>query len=179
MRNWLIPGLLAALIAPLHASTLLQLSLDDMIRKSTSIVRGKAQRTYSGFHGSMIYTHYQIQVSENLKGPARTGVELMVPGGISNGVQQNYAGAPALVDGQDYVIFLWTSASGVTQVIGLSQGLFVVSPDASGNPMVMRAASSERMLNGSGQPVADSDIRMSLSDLRARIQQVLSGKVGP
>ena len=75
-------------------------------------------------------------------------------------------------------MFLWTSKSGLTQVIGLSQGLFAVVPDSSGNSMVIRAASSEHMLNVAGQPVSDSDIQMTLTDLRNRIQMVLSGKAG-
>jgi hypothetical protein len=75
-------------------------------------------------------------------------------------------------------MFLWTSKSGLTQVIGLSQGLFAVVPDSAGNSMVIRAAASEHMLNMSGQHVTDSDIQMSLSDLRTRIQLVLSGKGG-
>jgi len=43
-------------------------------------------------------------------------------------------------------MFLWTSKSGLTQVIGLSQGLFAVVPDSAGNSMVIRAAASEHML---------------------------------
>ena len=179
MQRLLVAGLIAASIAQLQASTLLQLSLDDMIRKSSSIVRGKAQRTYTALHGTMIYSHYQIQVSEVLKGTAGSQIDLYVPGGIANGVRQTYAGAPDLAAGQDYVIFLWTSKSGVTQVIGLSQGLFGITTSAAGQQMVVRAASTERILNSSGQPVVDSDIQMLLSDLRARIKQVLSGKVGP
>jgi hypothetical protein len=177
MQKVLIYGLLATVIAPLQSSTLLQLSLDDLIRKSTSIVRGKTQVTTASAHGSIIYTHYAVQVSETLKGTAASQIDLSVPGGIANGTRQSYSGAPSLTNGQDYVIFLWTSKSGVTQVIGLSQGLFGVTSDASGQPMVVRAAATERMLNNFGQQITDSDIKMSLSDLRSRIQQVLSGKV--
>jgi len=103
-------------------------------------------------------------------------LDVVVPGGISNGTQQTYSGAPAFSANQDYVMFLWTSKSGLTQVIGLSQGLFSVIPNSGGNAMVIRAASSEHIVNVSGQPVTDSDIQMPLTDLRGRIQLVLSGK---
>ena len=73
------------------------------------------------------------------------------------------------------MLFLWTSKSGITQVIGLSQGLFRVTTNSSGQLMVVRAASTELMLNAAGQPVTDSDFQMLLSDLRTRIQSVLSG----
>jgi len=171
--------MVCATLAPLHGSTLLQLSLNDMIRKSTSIVHGTAHRTYSAFHGSMIYSHYQIQVSETLKGSSVSQIDLFVPGGVAGGLQQSYAGSPTLVEGQDYVIFLWASKTGVTQIIGLSQGLFAVTANSTGQPIIVRAAASETMLNASGQVVMDSDIKMLLSDLRTRVPQVLSGKVGP
>ncbi len=169
--------MLAAVLAPIHASTLQQLTLDDMIAKSTMIIRGKAQQaTSAGFRGHMIWTHYTVQVSETLKGSAQPQLDVVVPGGNSRGIQQTYSGAPAFSANQDYVMFLWTSKSGLTQVIGLSQGLFAVVPNPAGNSVVIRAASSEHMVNIVGQPVSDSDIQMSLTDLRTRIQLVLSGK---
>src|SRR5260370_32157586 len=179
MRILCGPLVLAALLAPIHASTLLQLTLDDMIGKSTMIVRGKVQQqTYADFQGNMIWTDYTLQVSETLKGAPGRQLDLVVPGGNSKGIQQTYWGTPSFSMNQDYVMFLWTRKSGLTQVIGLSQGLFAVVPDSAGNSMVVRAASSEHMLNVSSQPVTDSDIQMNLSDLRSRIQLVLSGKSG-
>lgn len=178
VRRLSIVGLFAALLAPLYGSTLRQLSLDDMIRQSTVIVRGKVQPTLPAFHGSMIFSHYRVQVSEVYKGTAPGGqIDIGVPGGISNGIQQRYAGAPALSSDQDYVLFLWTSRTGLTQVIGLSQGLFGVVSTA-GQLVVVRAASTERMLDGAGQQVKDSDIQMLLNDLRNHIQQVLSARGG-
>jgi hypothetical protein len=176
MQKLFISGLLtAASLGALQASTLQQLSLDDMIRQSTMVVRGKALLTYSAFRGPLIYTHYTVQVTENLKGTASKQLDIVVPGGVSNGLRQSFAGAPTLVNGQDYVLFLWTSKSGITQVIGLSQGLFRVTTNSSGQLIVVRASSTELMLNAAGQPVTDSDFQMLLGDLRTRIQSVLSG----
>ncbi|MBZ5609400.1 MAG: hypothetical protein LAP38_14145 [Acidobacteriia bacterium] len=171
--------LLGACLAALQGSTLQQLSLDDMIQKSTSIVRGKAHLTSSSFRGPVIYMHYQVQVSEVYKGLPISQWDVAVLGGLSNGVRQSFAGAPTLTEGQDYVLFLWTSKTGLTQVIGLSQGLFSVTPDAAGQLMVVRAASTEQMLNAQGQPVTDSNIQLRLSDLRSRIQMSLAAGVNP
>ena len=164
-----------ASVPGLRASTLLQLSLNDMIRQSTSIVRGKAQLAYAAQKGSVIYTHYQIQVSATLKGAHATTVDVAVMGGVSNGVRQSFAGAPELVNGQDYLLFLWTSKSGLTQVIGLSQGLFRVTTNSSGQAILARAAATELMLNAAGQPVTDSDFQVSLTSLQTRIRDVLNG----
>ena len=176
MQRLIVFGLWAAAChTGLHASTLQQLSLDDMIQKSTVIVRAKPQLSYTAPHGAVIYTHYQIQVTETFKGTPEANLDVVVPGGVSGGLRQIFAGAPVLLNGQDYVLFLWTSKNGLTQVIGLSQGLFSVSSGASGQPMVIHAASKELMLNAAGQPVTDSDVQMSLSSLRTRIQSALSG----
>src|SRR5258707_2015875 len=162
MRILCGPLVLAALLAPSQASTLLQLSLDDMIGKSTMIVRGEVQQqTNAAFHGHLIWTHYTVQVSETLKGSSVRQLDIVVPGGNSKVIQQTYSGVPTFSINQDYVMFLWTSKSGLTQVIGLSQGLLPVVPHSAGNSMLSPAAASEHMLNISGQPVPDSAIPMN------------------
>lgn len=177
IQKALIFVLMSAVVAPLKSSTLLQLSLDDLIRKSTSIVRGKALYTSSSSNGTIIYSHYSVQVSETLKGASAAQIDLSVPGGVASGLRQTYSGSPNLTEGQEYVIFLWSSKSKVTQVIGLSQGLFSVTTDLNGQMSIARAAATERMLNSAGQEVVDSDIKMSLTALRGKIQQVLGSKV--
>jgi hypothetical protein len=175
IRKLLLCGFGAMALAGLRATTLQQLSLNEMIQLSTAIVQGQPTLTGGAFRGSIIYTHYQVQVSEVLKGSPATQLDVAVLGGSAQGLRQDYAGAPTLTNGQNYVLFLWTSKSGLTQVIGLSQGLFSVVTNASGQAMVVRSGSADRMLNSTGQPVTDSNTRMSLSDLRARIQTVLKG----
>jgi hypothetical protein len=175
MQKVLMFACLLAVLVPLPASTLQQLSLNDMIRLSTTIVHGKAQQTVSSYSGSIIYTHYKVQVSETLKGPAASQLDIGVPGGAASKFQQTFAGAPTLAAGQDYVLFLWTGKSGLTQIIGLSQGLFLVSTNATGQLMVARGPSTERMVNAAGQPVSDSAMQMLLTDLRSLIQTTLGG----
>ena len=149
-----------------------------MIQKSTMIVRGTIQPgTTAAFRGPLIYTHYQLAVTTTYKGAPGPFIDVAVPGGALNGIQQPVAGAPMLTAGQDYVIFLWTSNSGLTQVIGLSQGLFTVSTTAQGQVIVSRGATSETMLNSSGQIVTDTNIQMPLSQLASMIQAGLLGGV--
>ena len=181
MKTLLSCGIVVALAAmqPVRSTTLEQLSLDDMIQKSTAIVRGKLQPTTAGYHGSIIYSHYQLNVAEVWKGSVGSSLDVAVPGGLVNGIRETYSGAPSLVSGQDYVLFLWTSKSGLTQVIGLSQGLFNVVTNAAGATIVSRSASAEPMLNGSGQPVADSDFQMPLTQMRTLVQNAVRGRSTP
>lgn len=165
---------MATVVAALQGSTLQQLSLSDMILKSTLIVRGTPQLNYSQFRGSIIYTHYTLEVSQVYKGLVTTKqLDVAVPGGMSTGMRQVFSGVPGIVSGGDYVFFLWTSKSGLTQIIGLSQGLFTVGKSALGQTIVQRPAATETMLNAAGQPVADSTLQMNLGDLLNQIYSVM------
>lgn len=160
----------------LTASTLQRLSLTDMIQKSTMIVRGTLQPgSTAALRGAIIYTHFQLSVTTAYKGTPRQTIDVAVPGGVLNGMQQPVSGAPMLAAGQDYVFFLWTSKSGLTQVIGLSQGLFNVTTTTAGQVTVSRGAATEPMVNSSGQAVTDSNLQMPLSQLVSKIQAVLAG----
>jgi len=178
MKSVLSCGALLAVCMSAQASTLLQLSLDDMIRKSTVVVRGTVQRNQSALHGSVIYTHYQVRVSEVWKGSAPGSLDIVVPGGVLNGARETYSGAPSLVNGHEYVLYLWTSKTGLTQIIGLSQGLFDVRPDASGQLMVTRAPSSERMLDSAGNDIKDGSLQMAITDMRTRVLSTLGSSSG-
>jgi len=159
-------------IAPVFATTLEQLSLADMARQSTSIVRARVTGSRNAYMGSAIYTYFQLQVLETWKSAPQTAsgvpTEVAVPGGAVDGIRQSVTGAPELRSGQEYVLFLWTSRSGLTQVIGLSQGRFSVVGET-----VQRPASSELMLDRAGRPVEDRAMSLKIQDLHAEVLQSL------
>lgn len=163
-------GALAAVLGFAQAATLQQLSLDDMIRKSTVIVRGTVQATGGAVHGRYIYTHYSVHVLEQWKGAPAALMDFVVPGGSANGLHQSIAGAPDFVNGQEYILYLWTSRSGLTQVIGLSQGLFVSS-----NGMAVRPAITDHMIDPHGAAASDPGMQMTLNDMRNRVLTILKG----
>lgn len=166
---------LVTFTASVPAATLERLSLDDAIRKSTQIVRAKVLDSYADFRGSVIYTHWKLQVVERLKGPDQPSVEVLIPGGKARGYRQDVAGAPRLLQGQEYLLFLWTAKSGSTYITGLSQGVFELPKNASGDLMATRAASSETMLDRqTWQPVQDDAVQMVYTDLTSYIAAALA-----
>jgi hypothetical protein len=168
-RHFMSALVLTFCMSPLQGATLGRLSLSDMIGKSTSIERAKITSSYAAADGPVIYTHYKLQVSEQLKGFVVS--EIVVPGGTANGIRQFFAGAPQFQTGDEFVFFLWTSKSGLTQVMGLTQGLFTVAAGGGADPTVTRVASEELMLDtGTGHPVKDQTIVLKLSDLRAQVK---------
>lgn len=165
--------IVACLMSSLGWATTLQLlSTDQMIRQSTAVVRVKVAGSTATLRGRNIYTVYQLTVLETLKnGPDTSSVA--IPGGTAGAIRQMVAGAPTLIAGQEYVIFLWTSRTGLTQIIGLSQGLFSVGQDASGNAVLTRPAAAGVVVNPGGAPVPASAVTMTLAALRSEIQKVL------
>ena len=158
-------------------ATLERLSLSEMIEQSTSVIRGRVAGSFAAFHGPVIYTHFKVQVLERWKGEASGEVEVAIPGGLALGLRQSFAGAPGLAEGAEYVLFLWTGKGGITQVIGLSQGVFDVRRDAAGEPVVTRNASTETMLDSAGRVVEDAPLQLRLPDLGARISRTLARPV--
>jgi hypothetical protein len=173
MRGLSIALVLVGALPSLRATTLQKLTTDDLIQKSTAIVRAKVVGSRGVLRGPDIYTHYQLEILESLKPGGAPRLEVAVPGGAAQGLRQTVAGAPSLTAGQEYVIFLWTSRSGLTQIMGLSQGLFTVTQNAAGKPVLIRPAAADLMLDQSGRVTNDQAITMSLGDLRLQIQRAL------
>jgi hypothetical protein len=170
-RLCLVTALLLTAI-PLWAATLERLSLDEMIQQSTQIVRGRVLGSRTSLRGPVIYTYSTIQVLERWKGPSSSTVEFAVPGGTLGGARQTFSGAPEFKIGAEYVFFLWTGRSGLTQVIGLSQGVFDLTHDSKGQAIVSRAASTETVLDRvTGLQVKDETVTMGLNELRRLIEQ--------
>jgi hypothetical protein len=172
-RRCHIVVMLLAASGMLTASTLEQLSLHDMAVQSHAVVRATVDSAYAAVSGGIVYTHYRLHISETYKGSAAAVNDIAVPGGTAGGIRQVFSGAPQLTTGSEYVLFLWTSRSGVTQIIGFTQGVFGVA-DHSANPALNRAASAEMMLDHSGRPVKDRAVSMRLSDLKSQIAAALA-----
>lgn len=167
----LLVGVVAFLVAECSAATLERLSMDEMVRNSTDVVRVRVESSSAAFRGTpgrggVIYTHYTVQVLERWKGNAVSKMDVAVPGGAVANRRQTFAGAPTLVTDTEYVLFLWTSPSGLTQIIGLSQGLVNVKADAAGNLFLTRAAIGEPMVDFSGNSVTDPGFSVTLPNFR-------------
>jgi hypothetical protein len=152
-------------------TTLEQLSVDQMIRQATMIVRGRVVATSAVQRGNLIYTNHRIQISEVLKGENQQVVEVSVPGGQSGGLRQTIPGAPTLVAGREYLVLIWRGSRGVNHIIGLSQGLFDVQRNASGEIVLKRMVTDARMLNEQGEEVKDVGVQMTMTSFRDKMRK--------
>ena len=175
MRAYCVFILLLAFCLAAPATTLQYLSLDDLVNESTVIVCGTVTGSQTTMRGPVIYTLYSLEVADSWKGAVGSTVSVAVPGGVANGLQQTFAGAPALTPGGQYLIFLWTSKSGLNVIMGLSQGLFELLPNgtAMADATVTQAGTTEIMLNGTGKQVTARPIQMRLGQFHAIVRRTL------
>jgi hypothetical protein len=76
-------------------------------------------------------------------------------------------------------MFLWTSSSsGITHLVGLTQGLFNVATQADGTIQVSRPPSADTMLDAKLHPVADQPVSMGLPTMRTRVNTSIAAAPG-
>ena len=167
-------------VAPAPGATLEQMSLDDLVEKSTAIVRARAGGHRAVQAGALIYTHTTIEVLEQWKGEPLGRSEVALPGGRVGGLSQRFGGVPELESGKEYVIFLWRGPSGRTQITGLSQGLFEVERTRNGEVLVRRKPNADLLLQpGSSVAAPSAGITMPLDHLAAKIRAILQDRGAP
>ena len=162
--------ILMALATTLTGTTLEKLTFDEMVGKSTQIVRGRIALSNVRQHGAIYYSHYTVQVSEQYKGPAAKMIDVVLPGGTIGRSQQTFSGVPVFPANTDLVLFLWTSKAGLTHIIGLTQGVFQVSKDAAGQTIFSRESIREGLIDSrTGRPAADGGMRFTATEFTTRV----------
>ena len=173
MRVIAIFVFLASVGIPAGATILQRLTLDEMAQKSTVIVHARVTGSTQMVQRGDVFTLYKFETLETLKSGPKAR-EVAVPGGVAGGMQQVVAGAPTLRTGREYVLFLWTGRSGLTQLMGMSQGLFSVEKTSAGDSQASRAAAGEQMLDAAGHAVRDEPLTIPLSELKAKVSKALA-----
>lgn len=171
----LILGLLVVATA-IPATTLVKLSLDEMISQSTDIVRARVSDCQAAQRGPAVVTDCVITVSERLKGIPATTMAVSVPGGTVSTprgrLRHVIAGSPEFDARQEYLLFLWRGKSGITQLIGLSQGVLEVSVQ-NGKVVANRTKSSGvSYQDAKGEEVDDDGLTVTLDAVRRRAKEV-------
>ncbi len=166
--------LLAGASLGLQATTMIRASLNDLIQKSSRIVRGRVSGTSCESNSSGIFTKVKVKVAETWKGPNESLVEVTIPGGTCNGSSQSVAGTPNLDEGQEYVFFLWTGRTKLNHLLGLGQGVLDISTNDKGEAIVSRSTLDSVMLDGlTGAVVKDQAFSIRLSEFGTQVRRTL------
>jgi len=182
LNKFPIITLIATLYVPAVATATMvpRLDLQHMVQSSESIVQARVVRHWSAWDPShrFIWTHYEIQVQDRLKGGGATTV-ISEPGGLVGGMAMKVEGVPEHRDGEEMVVFLHRTPVGYWRCYGLAQGKFTVELTRSG-PKRVRAnlAAVERVEPARDRsPSARTATKLddlngiTLADLKARIRR--------
>jgi hypothetical protein len=116
-------------LAPVsRATTVERLTLEDLAKRSLSVVQGvvRSSRSYWSPDGKLILTNTTIEVTEAIKGQSARIVEVTTVGGRIGDRVLHVGGMPAFAPGENTIVFVERS-SGYLTVLGLGQGKFTVA----------------------------------------------------
>jgi hypothetical protein len=97
--------------------------------------------------GRMIFTEFDIQVSQYIKGSGNSVIRLTMPGGTVDGVRAWIPDLPTFKQGEDVLLFLRPGFERAGDpAVGVNQGVFRVVASPAGDAVVLDAA--ERLVTG-------------------------------
>jgi len=154
-------------------------SLEEMVGVSTVVVTGRTVSQASAWEadGRRIVTRVRVAVDEVLAGAETSEIELLVPGGRVGNTVYEVSDMPSFTDGEEVLLFVWTSPDGRNMVAGGAQGKLSVVRDDEGRPVVrgMRHLLRDGVEPGRRTGLADDfpgprTATVSLDILRERIR---------
>lgn len=127
------------LATPLAATTVQRFDLAALTTSAERIVVGVCSQAQPQWVRGQIYTRYVFSVSQSIKGPAISQLELHLPGGHLQGAVTRIIGMPVFAPGDEAVLFLTAAnALGHAWPVGLAQGHFAIKRSAANRPRVFQ-----------------------------------------
>jgi hypothetical protein len=112
-----------------YAAVAPRITAEELASQSERIVRGQVARSRSAWDSEhkYIWTHYEVSVTEMLRGPHAATITVSEPGGSLDGVNMRTSGTLPFAVGEDTILFLYKTPIGYWRAVGGPQGKFAVS----------------------------------------------------
>lgn len=172
MRLVSIVAACCVLSVSMSATSFIATDLSELTREARTIARGRVVSVDSRWSAdrSRIETLVTLEAETYMKGALGTTLQFVVPGGRLGRYRSILVGAPSFEPGQRVIVFLAASAPSLPHVIGLSQGLFRVVPDADRwlvTPQPVVSAAASRIVRGdpARQPMTLADFEQQVRTL--------------
>lgn len=128
------------LTTPLAATTVQRFDLAALTTSTERIVVGVCSQAKPHWVRGQLYTRYVFSVSQAIKGPALSQLELHLPGGQVQDAVTRIVGMPVFAPGDEAVLFLTgANALGHPWPVGLAQGHFAIKRGPANRPRVFQA----------------------------------------
>ena len=114
-----------------NATTMVPLSLDQLVDASDEIVKGRVTETWTepDLKTGLVWTYAQIEVTKTLKGEPGSIVILEQPGGKWGSKEARIEGVARFSVGEEGYFFVEHLESGHNVSVGMSQGKFNIIMD--------------------------------------------------
>lgn len=125
-----LAGLLIA-ACRLDAAVFPRITAEELTAQSEVIVQGSVVRSWTAWDSEhkYIWTHFEVSVTDALRGPRTATITVSEPGGSLDGVEQKISGTVPYFSGESAVLFLYKTPIGYWRSVGGPQGKFTVAPD--------------------------------------------------
>lgn len=176
--------LVLSLTFSLPATLVPRMSLEEIVDASESIVHGTVVKTWPAWDDDhkYIWTHYEVQVADHLKGVPSATIVISEPGGTVGDTALQVAGAPRYETGEEVVLFVARTPLGYLRTCGWGQGKFrvvrsgqsgkaTVRAGAKGMQLVERPSGEQNTLT-KGTPLGAVD-GLELDQFKARVRQLV------
>ena len=178
---------LAALSSSLAWATLVPtMTLEDLASQSQSVVHGKVVKTWSAWDNNqqVIWTHYEVEVSDSLKGPAQSKLVVSEPGGTVGETSMLIAGTPVYEVGEEIVLFTEATPIGYARTCGWGQGKFRVSAAQDGTRKIVaggrgtvdlvESSAKKQSAPGETRTALQTLNGMGLDEFKARVRSLIA-----
>lgn len=168
-----------------HATTVLRLPIESLVRTSSWIVHGTVREVddEAGAGQGGYRTRYTVDVARVVKGAEPTAGSLVfsVPGGRAGDRVMAVAGMPRLAAGDEVVLLLERTGAGGLAFAGFGQGVFFVRRDDQGIAHVERSLGGGHYVGrvGASTGLLDVGLPNELAALLATLQATVTAGEQP
>ncbi len=142
------------------ATTVQKLSLQELTKKSNSIVMARVDDAYSSWDAAHkeIYTFFTLRVIQPVKGnKGETTITLRQIGGTVGNIASIVPGMPSFKKGEEVVVFLTQKdGAGYPWVMGLQQGKYSIVTGKDGVKQVRNDLTGTELLSKNGEKVTST-----------------------
>jgi hypothetical protein len=176
-------------VGSLRATLVPRMSLEEVVDASESIVQGTVVKTWSAWDDGhkYIWTHYEIQVADKLKGSVPGTFVVSEPGGVVGETELQIAGTPQYEVGEEVVLFAERTPLGYLRTCGWGQGKFrvarapldgkiTVRTAAKGIELVERPAAGDSKTKGT--PLGEMN-GLDLEQFKTRVRELVLQRGSP
>lgn len=174
---------------PAWATLVPTMSVEEMIDGSEVVVHGKVWRTWSAWDDAHqnIWTHYEILVSDVLKGSVDGKFVVSEPGGTVGELSMAIAGTPTYQVGEEVVVFAERTPIGFMRTCGWGQGQFaVLTPEGASEKVVLSPRLGVQLVDPVAKRAADAGgvtarkalNGLPLNDFKAQLADLIRARAG-